>query len=122
MTAPIRLRLSRAKGFHLQAASLAANGLPAVKVDRSTMWGNPFVPRYGVESEAMRCVALFRAGLTDRIFDKSSDVALARCLGNMRVLACTLRGNNLACWCRLGAPCHADVLLDLANRPICVAA
>ncbi|HEX5183627.1 MAG TPA: DUF4326 domain-containing protein [Allosphingosinicella sp.] len=28
-----------------------------------------------------------------------------------------LRGKNLACWCRLDAPCHADVLLELANRP-----
>lgn len=26
-----------------------------------------------------------------------------------------LRGKNLACWCALDAPCHADVLLELAN-------
>jgi hypothetical protein len=26
-----------------------------------------------------------------------------------------LRGKNLACWCKPGAPCHADVLLELAN-------
>jgi hypothetical protein len=26
-----------------------------------------------------------------------------------------LRGKNLACWCKLGEPCHADVLLELAN-------
>lgn len=26
-----------------------------------------------------------------------------------------LRGHDLACWCRLDQPCHADVLLDLAN-------
>ncbi|MDX0178660.1 DUF4326 domain-containing protein [Sinorhizobium meliloti] len=30
-----------------------------------------------------------------------------------------LRGKNLACWCRPGAPCHADVLLQVANRPLC---
>lgn len=29
----------------------------------------------------------------------------------------TLRGKDLACWCPLDEPCHADVLLDLANRP-----
>lgn len=29
-----------------------------------------------------------------------------------------LRGKNLACWCALDRPCHADVLLDLANRPM----
>lgn len=27
-----------------------------------------------------------------------------------------LRGKNLACWCRLDQPCHADVLLELANQ------
>jgi len=26
-----------------------------------------------------------------------------------------LKGKNLACWCPLGSPCHADVLLKLAN-------
>jgi|GEM_PF-4307238 len=26
-----------------------------------------------------------------------------------------LRGKNLACWCKLDTPCHADVLLDIAN-------
>jgi hypothetical protein len=26
-----------------------------------------------------------------------------------------LGGRNLACWCRIGEPCHADVLLELAN-------
>jgi hypothetical protein len=26
-----------------------------------------------------------------------------------------LRGKNLACWCALDQPCHADVLLELAN-------
>lgn len=29
-----------------------------------------------------------------------------------------LRGKNLACWCPLDQPCHADVLLDLANREV----
>ncbi len=27
-----------------------------------------------------------------------------------------LRGKNLACWCRLDQPCHADVLLSIANE------
>lgn len=30
-----------------------------------------------------------------------------------------LRGKNLACWCKLSDPCHADVLLEIANRPVC---
>lgn len=27
-----------------------------------------------------------------------------------------LRGKNLACYCKPDSPCHADVLLELANR------
>lgn len=28
-----------------------------------------------------------------------------------------LRGKNLACFCPIGQPCHADVLLEIANGP-----
>jgi uncharacterized protein DUF4326 len=28
-----------------------------------------------------------------------------------------LRGRDLACWCPLDVPCHADVLLEVANQP-----
>jgi hypothetical protein len=28
-----------------------------------------------------------------------------------------LRGLDLACWCRPDQACHADTLLELANRP-----
>lgn len=31
------------------------------------------------------------------------------------IIAESLRGKDLACWCPLSAPCHADVLLELAN-------
>jgi hypothetical protein len=26
-----------------------------------------------------------------------------------------LKGKDLACWCQLDQPCHADVLLEIAN-------
>jgi hypothetical protein len=29
-----------------------------------------------------------------------------------------LRGKHLACWCALDQPCHADVLLEIANAPL----
>lgn len=28
-----------------------------------------------------------------------------------------LRGKDLACWCKEDAPCHAEILLELANYP-----
>lgn len=30
----------------------------------------------------------------------------------------TLRGRSLACWCRLDAPCHADLWLEVANEEL----
>src|ERR1700744_4245326 len=40
---PKRLQLSRKKGYRLQEASQALNGLPAIKIDRTSRWGNPFL-------------------------------------------------------------------------------
>lgn len=93
MTKPVRIQLSRRKGFNLQAVSIALNGLPAVKVDRTTKWGNPFVHESRAEA-----VAEFRT-LTPAE------------MGNPALL----EGVNLACWCPLDQPCHADVLLEIAN-------
>jgi Domain of unknown function (DUF4326) len=36
--------------------------------------------------------------------------------GAYKVYLDQLRGKDLACWCGPEQPCHADVLLDLANR------
>ena len=42
MVKPVRLQLSRGKGFNLQAVSRGVNGLPAITVARPGKWGNPF--------------------------------------------------------------------------------
>jgi Domain of unknown function (DUF4326) len=34
---------------------------------------------------------------------------------DMATLETDLTGKDLACWCPLNQPCHADVLLELAN-------
>lgn len=99
---PIRLRLSRRKGFDLQALSRATNGMEAVKVARPTKWGNR--NRVGVHGNAEECVREFRL-----------DALVAWGRADLE----PLRGKNLACFCALDAPCHADVLLELANSPIC---
>lgn len=46
----------------------------------------------------------------------SPDVAAPKPPTRNQIVA-ALRGKNLACWCRLDQPCHADVLLELANTP-----
>ena len=134
MTAPIRLQLSRRKGFNLQAASRAANGLEAVNVARPSKWGNPFVVSEcrdagftGTDSElAVRCVDAFRAWVDTPYWSEnwSGGESEAR-RAAIRAALQALRGKNLACWCKLAdqhgayVPCHADVLLSLANRLSC---
>jgi uncharacterized protein DUF4326 len=74
--------------------------LGAVSVTRPGLWGNPYsVEEYGRE-EAIR---LFR----HRLVVLCPDMA-ARARRE-------LRGRDLACWCPIGQPCHADVLLEVAN-------
>lgn len=115
MTRPIRLQLSRAKGFNLQAASLAANGLNAVNVARPSKWGNPYKVAPAVECQGVtiseitqeRAVAAYRERIT-RAYDQWESTREA--------VAAELKGKNLACWCKPGDPCHADVLIELANR------
>jgi hypothetical protein len=42
VSVPVRLQLSRGKGFDLQGGSQLRNGLSAVNVARPSRWGNPF--------------------------------------------------------------------------------
>lgn len=73
----------------------------AVYVGRPTKWGNPFiVGRFGTAQE---CVERYARGLNE-------NGGLVSCGGLHE-----LRGKNLVCWCSLDQPCHADVLLELAN-------
>lgn len=132
MTAPIRIRLSRAKGWRLP--------LNTVKVDRTTRWGNPFVchrkhepgrpecaeAMTGVPGEGYCCLKTFREWVASCLEGRHSrtmsiiaglDAANGYPLRDAYVKSiASLRGKNLACWCPLDAPCHADVLLELANR------
>ena len=71
-------------------------------VHRPSRWGNPFdMATYGT---AAHCVELFTLK-----FEHDTDYR-ARC---RRELA----GFDLACFCKPGTPCHADVLLRWANTP-----
>ena len=117
--APVRLRLSRAKGFDLQAHSRAVNGLEAVKVDRSTKWGNPFIVGKPSAFTGGRPVQDNRhAARLYQAVAPDNDALV-------KAAQSELRGKNLACWCSFEPferwLCHADVLLEIANRPICEA-
>lgn len=122
MSQPERLQLSRRKGFDLQALSIATNGLPAVNCARPGRWGNPFKVGgstiFGAYTQTPEVVVQrFREWLASDFLDAKEH----------RQLLPLLRGKNLACWCKLvdrhgkAEHCHADVLLEMANRPVCEA-
>lgn len=114
MKQPVRIQLSRRKGWRMPRNT--------VKVDRSTKWGNPFI--VGRQGDREYCVKLFIYTITGFHCLSCGTACGERQEALMTVLLAeknagypTLRGKNLACWCAPGAPCHADVLLIVANRP-----
>ena len=104
---PRRVQLSRARGWRMPENT--------VKVDRTTKWGNPFVPGKtgdvysGKVKNGHHAYQLYASVA----HDNKQLVAAARA---------ELRGKNLACWCPLPTDpyeqdcCHAAVLLEIANR------
>lgn len=101
---PERVQLSRAKGWRMPPNT--------VKVDRSTRWGNPFK----LHGDGRPMISTVAAALFNRHFEDGHNAWVMR--GQLTTLADVrreLRGKRLACWCSLSEPCHADVLLRLAN-------
>lgn len=105
---PKRIRLSRARGWRLPEN--------AVNVDRPGKWGNPFV--VGKDGTREQCVAMFAQLCRGFInlggrHTVEEQMTLYR---RVRRSLGDLKGRDLACWCALdGKPCHADVLISLAN-------
>lgn len=90
---PKRIQRKRTRGWRMPEG--------CIYVGRPTKWGNPFKVENG-ESRA-DAVRNFRGYVLGRL-SNGTGYPLRE-----------LRGKNLACWCPLGKPCHADVLLELAN-------
>lgn len=122
---PERVQLRRTKGWRMPANT--------VKVTRPGPFGNPFPvvkgtsTTMGVTSDIWS-VGTFEGPAMWFRDTKPEAVELAvkafrswiahPAQASLRCRAETeLRGKNLACWCKAG-PCHADVLLEIANREI----
>jgi hypothetical protein len=100
---PKRIQLSRRKGWRMPANTL--------KIDRTTKWGNPFV--IGKDGARAECIELYKRFVAGNAATKRKDVLASREL--VASSAQELRGKNLACWCPMDEPCHADFLLKIAN-------
>lgn len=94
MTMPKRIQRKRTKGWKMPPN--------AVYVGRPTKWGNPHLLKDCPNAQA--AVNRFRSycGPDGLPFAKE--------------IKRELRGKDLACWCPLDQPCHADVLLEIANQ------
>lgn len=95
--APKRIQRKRTKGWRMPEG--------AVYVGRPTRWGNPFALPGREREHRAWAVTAYREWVTKsgvRIDEAAEE---------------HLRGHDLACWCALDQPCHADVLLELANAP-----
>ena len=110
---PHRVKLSRKLGWKMPPGT--------VKVDRSTKFGNPFVVDGEFILTKAKAIQYFRELLTRAIkghplpagpggFGLSQEIIDHFVL--MAELISQIRGKNLACWCDLDQPCHADVLLE----------
>lgn len=72
----------------------------------------PWLPE-GTELTTDQCVQFFKEMCLGGGPNIVADKWLIPKIGAIRGL---LAGKNLACWCPLDQPCHADVLLELANQ------
>lgn len=115
---PQRIQRRRTKGWRMPEG--------AIYVGRPTDWGNPFVANKTFEGDwavtepdalhRTRAVFPDRASAVARaveLFRRSIGPIGSVGLGEVRAL----RGKDLVCWCALDQPCHADVLLEIANGP-----
>jgi len=104
---PVRIQLSRKKGWRMPPNT--------VRVARPGKWGNPCkvgdYRGYGARDAAEDYRLWIQRDLTVRSFENACGKP-----PTVAEIQAALRGKNLACWCPLSSPCHADVLLDIANR------
>lgn len=109
-----RVQLRRTKGWRMPPGT--------VGVARPTAWGNPYtigLAHCGCRSAGECSHNIFRRETAAEAVDAYRELMQQRLAGKradhwIAELA-KLRGRNLACWCPINQPCHADVLIELAN-------
>ncbi|MGY3605643.1 MULTISPECIES: DUF4326 domain-containing protein [unclassified Bradyrhizobium] len=121
MSGPVRIQRQRTKGWK------APDG--AVYVGRPGPWGNPYSPGDYLDKgpyagtfvrNTMHAVVLYREWALRAMrgdANPQEDGSPAPTKAEVAAAMESLRGKTLMCWCKVGEPCHADVLLELANGP-----
>jgi hypothetical protein len=105
---PVRVQRRRAKGWRMPDNT--------IYVGRPTKWGNPFLPgRHGTAKDCVELYQLAVGGLLCVSAGRDTIAAQERLHAAVRKDLAELRGKHLACFCRLDRPCHADILIAVAN-------
>ena len=111
--------MKRVKGFKLQEESRKINGLLCVLVSRPSKWGNPYKIGNIVEISSntpIKRIQLTSAEAVVSMFEEYLGYEEMIESNLWKSMKKELKGKNLACWCPLDQPCHADVLLKIANQ------
>ncbi len=118
MTLPLRIQRLRTRGFNLAAVSKKLNGLTCKCATRPGRWGNDYKVGYP-RHNPFRGEPVTARTIEDCVRFHREEMAyfLARAPSLRVALDEELRGNNIACFCVVGAPCHGDTLIVLANLP-----
>lgn len=111
---PQRIQMSRQRPWRAEHPD-------AVIVARGTRWGNPF--RISADGNRDQVVQWFANWLTNtvdaegRYVHGGTDYLGVESADRPSVaeIRTHLAGKDLACWCPLDHPCHADVLIRIAN-------
>lgn len=117
---PIRVQRRRTKGWRAPLCSCGC-GKPARYVGRGTKWGNPWrvVGSHVIDANHDRAVRFAQCDDAARAAVYWYGEAIPNgwegvpTLDDIRAELC---GHDLMCWCPVSQPCHADVLLELANQ------
>lgn len=117
MNAPQRIQRRRTKGWRMPENT--------IYVGRGSKWGNP----YRVEASNGEYSTINDAGTSRSLRMREADALMmvvswfSESIANgwngvpgVGEIRSELAGKNLACWCPADQPCHADVLLELANQ------
>jgi len=103
---PKRIQRRRVKGWRMPPNT--------VYVGRPTKWGNPY--RVGQDIVDFGKWEIRRATRRDVVDLFRRVLMQPEAEMFRREIRTHLRGKNLCCWCPLDKPCHADLLLEIANQ------
>lgn len=118
MSAPKRIQRKRTKGWKMPEN--------AVYVGRPTKWGNPIrivQTDHGYFDLVRDNVGQIDFNTTARSAHRNATERFRNIVlkhphlaQSAELIRAELAGKDLVCWCPLNLDCHADVLLEIANR------